>query len=1247
MIAPILASQGMLSMSEIGSIAKNLGKVKKEYTLLDPGDIDQNIKEIGDKIVDNLKIKYLENKLDTPEKIEAQIKTDLLSIYYDNWGSKLVRLDMKEQICDAWYAALKTRTTKIMMDVVTLLKNEDKIREVVQSGGMSALKDATPTTGALNGVPANTGAEEQPEAKEANKKREETEKKNKLYFKKLIEYKTEMFAVDNFKKRPISRSATVSQVYSLHEGFVSKILCNYAVIKRANLEEEMRKIIIGSDAIAVLEEYKLSKKWIRPPKSVLNANKTTNDYSKNSIYNSFLKKLQDLSDTTKHNKKSENSILRKSESDEQKGGTGPVDTTIPKHIPSTYIWEKIRGYVETQIQMGIHNHVNMNQKNTNAIKSGFEKVFLQANCDSLDVSPNNKKIMECLTTEYHNMLDYLCINIPDRYAAAILQSYLLRNFDEVTAYFNTLFAEPGEFGVFDSLFLGNASLPPKMLSNKNITPIYPQIRTQEVAKDTNALDKCCDARESEKGLDSTGISDFMKTENIGKERSIADRVTPSILTPVFDVYKAEFTKSTNNPDFLKVLFDMYSGRTVKFLKQIKLQFDNDYANDYIERFILTKHQYTTNIITECIKHAADVRLTLSGLKKGKTSPENEPATDSFDIVSKYAAFLMHSAANMTPPNINDVDETPFIRFIEDQLTSFFTGQPLLMSLNPVNAGVSDIATQITDNIIGKIPSQELDAYDKSLKTLFSTNKTVVAMMRKFAVKSVIPKFRGYTRKRRPDSIETALKIVEEPLGAIGNAIDNGLQMVTGGEKYNDDFGVSVDEFSKPYSWQRVGDLFGNKIKQMWEKHPLGIVQYTNCPYLNSIIEKIKNDENALIHSPLNDTNKFTVSANGEIYNLKTEYYNKYFALEYFKYIPIRGNGNCLFNSISWWIINYYTVNNDIFGKDIRKLLDANKYAKSPYITNPADNSAENVLKLIGSEILYNASGALDYCVDSKTKIDLFSIEVSKGKKYGDSIKLLHCTKLAVYLRELICGVYKRLTDLNDYGGTADNWLKTLISFVSKDVLPYVQGVENYVNNHICKDGKDGHLNEVMLLGYIFQVNIVVIMSNILNSTGDKFYPQPITEQATFRINDDRPTMYILYQSGHWSVLYPCDVFFEKSITPLLVADRTKHYEYNADVIAKSIAAVNPTTNIPTTDIPPTASHNKGKLLKEFDNLYNNAKFDSEVYAQINKNQHNYYKRISNTDKYILNIFYEINAGLDRNNVNAIFDAISTIRSYQK
>ena len=844
-----------VALRSLNGMRSEIGVVNDTYDLLEYDDVEGNIKRIGDRIIDKIRKDYIDgNPNNTPEKIKAQIKLDLLTIYYENSGERKVKKNIKEKVCQAWYGALKTRNEKIMKDIVFLLNKEDvafSSNPTITGGGLmnsvGKMMGGTPdnpvdgasgnsvdgASNALINVSSNgmsmdptqlsdalSGAEQQPELSEKEKnEQEKLNEKNNLFFEKLIEYKSKLFEIENFEKRPLQRSATVSQVYELHESIISKILCNYAVINRDILVGELRKIILGTSAIKELRITPLLRSAKRQrSKELEDSQEKThrvfvgrmegtanedNSNEKDSVYQSFIKKMQDLGNIEKYRDKSSQPTTRlpqveqkevPTEQQEQTGGK--VSKQIPEYIPSTYIWENIKGYVEERLQILIQEKMSLDKENTDSIKKGFQEVFLQANCDSLDlVSIENTEMNHMLNQEYHKMLDYLCKNIPDKYAAPILQSYILRNFEVFTNYLATIFEQDVSF--IESFFLGYRNVPSKMFEDTDVKPVYPEIKREDVPADADydALDDCCNKRDGDKDLDATGVSGFIKTENIGKEPSIKDRFTPSILLPAFNVFKKEFTECSENTDFLAVLFNMYSGKSIKFMQQIQQQFSHDGVNDFIERYILTKHPYTTKIISECIKHASDIKITLAK-NVPKPVDEDYAESDEFEtkktefngslikLVSQYAAFLMHSAADISL-KIDTSVQNAYIVHVDTQI-EVFSG--LCTQYSPETEIV-----RIKEGIMNEIPEQEKGSYNKALQTIFNANKSTSN-----SVKRITKKVRVDlgAKKRYISSVFSKTPKSKETDNQTANTTDNVVDNRLDGQKDTNDVSTEIPDTTK-------------------------------------------------------------------------------------------------------------------------------------------------------------------------------------------------------------------------------------------------------------------------------------------------------------------------------------------------------------------------------------------------------------------------------------------------------------------
>ena len=1053
----------------------NIPNQVNEYVikLRSPGNINKNVKKIGDQIMIKIQEEYINNPANNKDNIKAQIKKDLLRVYYDEQNKKKVKSDIHQQICGGWYAALNTRISEVMKDAVTLLNNNDNINSQ-QGGGFPfdllnknpiselSVKPEIDASSFVKKNPLLPTADQATSDSEEEKKEETDKKTNEILFKEFIKYKQKLVE----KKLTIpqwSLSATVSDFYKVQTNIISKTICNYALIERENLMNKIREIILGKDAIEMLKEYKISKRWL--PK------KKGESSSGNSIYSSFLTKLEKLSDPTNTTKSS--SITR---SDQKGGNPDPTVEEIPKYIPSTYEWKKIEEYVESQIKLKINEKIYDGNEIPDAIKEGFKEVFLQANCDCLVMTDKNGSMVKYLNIEYKNTLDYLCINIPDNYAAKILQSYLLRNFKDVSAYFNRFINTDKFFGMsklFEDYVFGYNSLPPIFFSNEKIVPIYPQIRIDNnIQKDSKIdnLDECCDERKGDDGLDSSGISEYMKIKNINKQSSMFDHITPAVLTAVFDIYKTEFNKCTDDEKFLEQLFNMYSGRSVRFLKQIKSQFDNEFVDDYIERYILTKHPYTTKVISECIKHLAKIKDDI--VKK------SEDNSDILDSLSKYAIFLMYSASVFEQLDVKKKDND-FIDELKITLDKFFESVlPLINGNSAVNAAVNaenEITNRIKNDIIDKVFPKNL--YVESLKTVFSKNSTRIAKARKMLKKTLIPMMRGYTMKNRKkeqgtddvinplqdssqgssqpvslsqgSSQDSSQQVSSQPVslsqvslsqvsstqsssqpGSLSQDLsqqDSSPQVSSTQSPLSPPDGLSVRQYEKTIGidtngdseYMHIGDILPTKFMNLVEnsnQRPNLTKIYEKSVSLDTyknIIDIIQEKQQNIITTRLNNKNNILTVVNGNKLNLthkqepKQMYHN--FALDCFKCVVVSGNGNCLLNAVAWWVINYNTIDPSIFGNFVNivgnfvdivgNFVDTTKRNTFKNKKLHNDINSINVLELFGSEILDENSKYVD---DGKQYITEYNIETgiaTFGKTGPPKNNLIECTLLAEHIRK--------------------------------------------------------------------------------------------------------------------------------------------------------------------------------------------------------------------------------------------------------
>jgi hypothetical protein len=262
----------------------------------------------------------------------------------------------------------------------------------------------------------------------------------------------------------------------------------------------------------------------------------------------------------------------------------------------------------------------------------------------------------------------------------------------------------------------------KVLEDQSILPEYPDI--QRIKKYPNnigklgRLDKACEDREADKGLNSYGVSEFLKVENITAERTLEDYVTPSILQPAFEVFKEEFNQCTENMEFLKNLFNMYSARSIKFMHQIRAQFEDDNTNDFIERYVITKHNYTMNIVTECIKHSTDIKVTLlNNFSKDRGETEQQENNENLArSLSYYTAYLIYLASDLDI-TVEKIGNTPHISFIASRIDDFIKQIQVSVDANEINESII--------SIIDNIPDNELADYDRSLKKILVQNNTSI------------------------------------------------------------------------------------------------------------------------------------------------------------------------------------------------------------------------------------------------------------------------------------------------------------------------------------------------------------------------------------------------------------------------------------------------------------------------------------------------------------------------------------------
>jgi len=681
-----------LMNSGIPGLSNMIPTGASKYDLLDPGVINKNNQEIGDKIVEIIKRKYFDSKklpsvsADYAKDIKAQLLNDLISLYYGNGRiEKNVNPDMKQSICKKWYAALRKRTRPIIKDMVMLLKNYDKIQKTTFGGGFDIPNLSDKLKQNLQGNIGGTASPGQ-------------SGENDHYYDEFIKYKSELFAYETIKEPSSSSSATYNQVTKLHQKIVEQVITNYAIIDRNELVEKLHKIILGENAAKSISNYKKNKNWLGVSPSADN------------IYGTFIQKLETLSSTKDESKDQLKVNSQVPNQDDGQNGGGKEE--IPKYIPSTYNWDKIREYVDSKIQVLIKGNVELK---AGMIKDAFKSVFRQANCDSLELIEKNSIMKGFLQTEFESILKTLCENIPNSLAEKILCNYAERNFDNFSEFLGlTVFSLKSETWdlVKNSISLFNGPYVTSFLSNKeNSTPELPNLDMSVEQPPDADENECCQKRIEDAELvieneqnESLEIIKGTPPDTDLKRMFEYINSSPYINISVFNVFKQQYISSAEDNEFLRVLFGMYSSRTVKFMRFIQLQFTLDTVDTYIERYILFKHPHTTKIITRCIKHAADIK---SKLEQKQKKQEQEQEQSIVTQISQYATFLINQAS--TPSfELSKNSQYPFIDFIKKSSTSFN----------------SIVINQIISNMFdGKLIDKTYTDlnYNNDLQSIFSVN----------------------------------------------------------------------------------------------------------------------------------------------------------------------------------------------------------------------------------------------------------------------------------------------------------------------------------------------------------------------------------------------------------------------------------------------------------------------------------------------------------------------------------------------
>lgn len=410
---------------------------------------------------------------------------------------------------------------------------------------------------------------------------------------------------------------------------------------------------------------------------------------------------------------------------------GASNSKIEKYIPTSYIWSKIKKHVQKKYRDLVKSSL---ESQSTHIKDAFKDVFRVVNCDALTFfdSPNGEDtISEYLQKDFSSLLLLLCEKIPNKYATAILQNYLKSHF---TSFINILDQDVFNINSETVHSVQNfESFATSLLTSEKLKPEVPKFNydksfssNTKINEYVDKLEKCCKATisDSDRSPDEEKIPEILKvsenaihlTLQTGLDGFLKSFLTPSkdkqyIELPVFEVFKKHFMQCSNDVEFLAELFNMYSARSITFMQKIEGQFfiENQQLNEYIIKFILTKHPYTVKIISECIKHTADLKLTLK--------PEIEDQKTRLTTMNIYCGFLIYAVSS--PPDPTDAD-------FFNHLTKEFENETI------VNAAIiarkdntNFIETEIVDNLSEKHKAQ----FSKDLKRIFALNGKEVLYLR--------------------------------------------------------------------------------------------------------------------------------------------------------------------------------------------------------------------------------------------------------------------------------------------------------------------------------------------------------------------------------------------------------------------------------------------------------------------------------------------------------------------------------------
>lgn len=822
-MAAALANIAKSASSMVGSSGPSKSPAEDKYTLLESVNVEENIKNIGDEILKTFakeRMQGIDQIKSNPEDFKKQIRKDLIYIYYKHGGKNSygkypvifkpdsLRDDIKEKILSSWYAALDLRKNDIINNGLKyLLENHDKIIPKSSSnkgGGLtSALSGLGGKLAGLKGkvtgdtkiqkdilkkMGSDNPNEQEGEQNTQIQGNDTPERGDEFYFKKLVEYKTQLFSENVIKIKKTKYYASGSQAVKLHNRILYKVIRHYSGIPRKYLSTTLRRIILGDDAIGYISQYKTKKKYTPSPNKVIG------------IYDLFIAQITNLKDgeiayviTLPGNPK-ETEQYELPEGGEFNGnysysvngvnydnvsyekyhlynhekiphfiknrssgllfyrqinyGGGGDDKKIPNYMPTSYVWTKIKSHVQQDYRKLIKTNLEPLSEH---IKEAFKDVFRVVNCDALtfftsdDDQLNAARMMnEHLQNDFNKILELLCEKMPDNFAVNILQNYIKKNTDNFIQFLTGNVFQvkssnantANNFQSFVDAFLKHKSLQPELPPFFNFDKKF-KGKNVEIDTYVDKLEACC-----KKGISNEDRNPYENNvpEIItGKEGAIhlaqseglpgffESLMAPSsekqyIELPVFELFKEQFMQCSDDVDLLAELFNMYSSRSIQFMQKVQMRFyvENAPMNAYIIKFILTKHKYTTKIISECIRHAADKKLSLTN-----KIPQLQPLDIPLDIqiyeyeyatgMSKYATFLIFCVSKTSLKNSKpDTGDSYYIT--------------LLNQVTEENDGIiiNYISQYLNDNIIKEFVLTEKDKqkYNSELTKLFALNDTI-------------------------------------------------------------------------------------------------------------------------------------------------------------------------------------------------------------------------------------------------------------------------------------------------------------------------------------------------------------------------------------------------------------------------------------------------------------------------------------------------------------------------------------------